>query len=155
MHFPIICIENLDTPKRDWVTDLPYDDKTLCEHTDYYGEMYTKEERLDVIRSKWLKDLFDGFATIDAKKGTITFLDQDTVSRRFKDYLINLTEDLYEKAKVHKLLGYELYFAGSSFKGFDTLFYKEYGQTSFDFIDDAKYMACQTYCIGNIFDAHI
>lgn len=155
MHFPIICIEKLDTPKEEWVANLPYDDRTLNEHTDYYGEMYTKEERLDVIRSKWLKDLFDGFATVDARKGTITFLDQDTVARRFKDYLINITEELYNKAKVHNLHAYELRLAGIEYKGFSTLFYKDYGQTSFDFIDDAKYMAGQTFRIGNIFDAHI
>lgn len=155
MHFPIICIEEMSTPRKDWVNVLPYDDRTLNEHTDYYGEMYSPSERLEVIRSHWFKTLFEGYATIDAKKQTITFFDRETVERRFKDYLLNVTEELYEKAKCHNLRAYELRLAGSEYKGYYILFYKDYGQTSFDFIDDAKYMAGQTYRIGNIFDAHI
>jgi len=158
MHFPIIALENVETLKKDWCDDLPFDDKTLQEHTDYYGDVYNSEERRDVVNSDWFAELLDGYATLDKKRYTITFHDVDTCRRHFEEYLEDLTKELYEKAKNHTLNGYHLYVAANEYKGCSALFYLSddgYAQTSFDFLDDATYRAGKTYKIGNIFDAHM
>lgn len=146
----------MSTQKKDWVDCLPYDDSVLNANTDYYGEKYYKEERLNVVRSKLLKELLDGYATVDSKKGTITFFDRETIEKNFNNYLLSLTKTLYEKACDGVLRGYELVFASKDYKDCWALFFMNgYGKTSFDFIEDSRYWASQTFRIGNIFDAHI
>ena len=155
MHFPIIAIENMETPRKDWVTELNQDDAVLCENTDYFGEMYSTKERLEVIRSEWFKQLFRDYAVIDANKGTITFFDPDTCWCRFKNYLKRITKKLNDDANNDKLTGYEFRRAGMDYEDYSTLFYKDgYGYTSFMFLEDAHYYGSRTFRIGNIFDAH-
>ena len=155
MHFPIICIEDLDTPIEDWNIDLDCEDSVLNYHTDYYGELYSKEERKEVINSDWLKELFDGIAVIDTDKETITICDEKTVRHTLEDYFEETLEHLYKMAKAHRLQGYDLRNAGFEYKGFWTLFYYHYGMTSLGFVEDAVYYARKTFKIGNIFDAHV
>lgn len=154
MHFPIIAIESLETDKADFIKDLPYEERTLESNTDYYGDMYDPKNRLKVIRSKWLKSLLKGYATVNARNQTITFLDAETIRKNFKRYLEKTTEELHRKATKGKLSGYDLLNAGNRYNNFSTMFYWDYGQTSFDFIEDAEYHAGKTVRIGNIFDAH-
>lgn len=157
MHFPVIRLEKPETEKQDFTEHLPYDDYTLLSHTDYFGEVYNATERQCVIKSAWLADLFKGIATLNTETETITFLDKETVTANFKDYLKKLTESLAEKAEKETLSGYELKMAGEDYKDCGILFClpEDYVQTTMDFIDDARYMAGRTYKIGNIFDAHI
>ena len=154
MHFKIIKLEEKDTPKKEFATELDYNDACLNAHTDYYGDLHSSQERKSVINSDWFKNMFDGFATVDTKKETITFLDKDTVTRNFKEYLKELTKKLAKKAEEETLLASEIYFAASEYKGNPTLFYIGYGITSFDLMDDARFFAGKTFKIGNIFDAH-
>ena len=154
MHFPIIKIEPIDLPKEAWSTDLDYDDWTLNEHTDYYGDIYNAEERKQVIKSNWLKELFDGIATIDTERETITFLDKQTIRNTLYDYYIQKVQELSEAASQQKLSGYNFRDAGYRFRGFYTLFMEGYGKTSLQFVEDAQYYAGETWQIGNIFDAH-
>ena len=155
MHFPIIAIEEMDTSREDWITELNYEDAVLCENTDYFGEMYNAQERLKVIRSEWLKNLFRNYATIDARKGTITFFDNDTCYVRFKNYLKRLTKSLHERAERDDLSAYEFRLAGKDYEDYSVMFYKQgYGYTSFMFLEDAHYYGSRTFRIGNIFDAH-
>lgn len=156
MHFPIIILEEPSTNVEDWSIDVPYDDACIREHTDYTGDMYTPAERYDVINSTWLKELLDGFATLDTEQQTITFLDKETCFKHFQSYLRETIENLHEKADAGELRGYQMYLASQEYKGFSTLFVTDgYAQTSFDFADDAPYRAEKTYKIGNIIDAHI
>lgn len=157
MHFPIIRLEKPETEKADFDKSLPYDDYTLLSHTDYAGDVYDTSARQRVIKSAWLADLFKGIATLNTETETITFLDKETVTANFKDYLRELTESLAEKAEKETLSGYELKMAGEDYKDCVALFClpEDYIQTTMDFIDDAKYKAGKTYKIGNIFDAHI
>lgn len=154
-HFAIIKLESIETEKKDFSQELPYDDATLNEHTDYYGDRYTEDERQNVIRSKWLQELFDGFAVIDTKKETITFLDGKTIRSNFQTALEEITKDLYEKAVAGELTGFSFRYAGIEYKEHATMFYLDRGYTSFEFIEDAEWHAGQTFKIGNIFDAHI
>lgn len=154
MHFPIIKIEPIDLPREDWDIDLDYEDCTLNEFADYYGEMYTEEERRRVIEAKWLKDLFEGIATIDTEKETITFLDLPTIKNTLAEYYNDETRRLYELAQTGQCSGYDLRSAGNHWRGYYELFVVDYGQTSMQFIEDATYRAGKTWQIGNIFDAH-
>ena len=155
MHFHVIKFEKIDTPVEDFDTELPYEDPTLLRYTDYYGEIISAEERKAVINSVWLKDLFDGVATIDTKAETITFLDEKTIKKSFKEYLKGLTSEMADKAEKEKLSGFEFRYAGVEYKGAPTLFcIDDYVQTSFSFIEDAFYHANETWKFGNIFDAH-
>ena len=156
MHFPIIALEKIDTPVEDWAVDLPYDDATLHRFTDYAGELYSDEERKRVINSEWFKNLFDGYADVDTEKETITFYSVEKCAESFKRYLREKTEELYNLALDNKLTGFELKWSGVEYNHYPELFYVDgsYVQTSFDFIDDARYYAGETLRIGNIFDAH-
>ena len=153
MHFPIIKIEPLDLPREDWDVDLP-EDATLCDNTDYYGDIYSAGDRYVVIRTTWLKELLDGIATIDEDAETITFLDRDTIRETTQSYYKDLTEKLSEMAEDGKMSQYDLWVASRRFRDFYTLFYIDYGMTSLQFVDEAIYYAGQTMQIGNIFDAH-
>lgn len=155
MHFPIIRLEKADTPEEDWTIDLPYEDSTLARYTDYAGELYTPDERKNVIKSIWLKDLFLGYADIDTKKETVTFYSKEKCADSFAKYLREKTEELYHLADIHKLSGFKLRWAGVEYKDCSALFYiEDYVRTSFDFMDDARYFAGETFKIGHIFDAH-
>ena len=154
MHFPIIKLESLGTARADWDTDLDYEDVTLNYHTDYYGEMYSDAKRESVIRSKWLKELFEGLATIDEEKETITFLDKATILNTLHDYYIKTARELLERAERQQLSAYEFREAGRHFRDYYSLFVHDYGKTSMSFVEDAQYYAGETLQIGNIFDAH-
>lgn len=156
MHFPIIAIESLETEKADFVRILSYEDSILNDCCDYYGRVYDEKEREVAIKSEWLKELFDGVATIDEENETITFLDKDTIKNTIQDYLIRVTEDLHDKAIEGELTLYDLRCASKEYKEFSTLFYFDgCGHSSFGFIEEASYYcAGETFKIGNIFDAH-
>lgn len=154
MHFPIIVIEEAYTKKADFIDTIDYEDGTLNHYTDYYGEEYTSEERKNVIKSKWLKELFSGIATIDVKRETITFLDADTIKATICQYMVDLTKRLHEQAENGEMSCFQFRWAGVEYKGCSAMFYKGCGFTSFQFIEDAPYYAGQTYKFGNIFDAH-
>lgn len=155
MHFPIIAIESLETKKTDFVKSLNYDDATLNRWCDYYGEPYSKEDRKGIIKSKWLKDLFDGIAVINEEEETLTILDKETVDNTIKKYLVNLTEELHDRAENGELTMFDLRFAAKEYRGYCTLFYTNgYGQTTFEYIEEMPWLAGRTFKIGNIFDAH-
>ena len=154
MHFPIIKLEPVGLAREDWDIDLGYEDSTLNEHTDYYGDIYHADERRQVIESDWLKELLDGIATIDTEKETITFCDLPTIKNTLYDYYIQKVQVLSEAASQLDLSGYDFRDAGYHFRGFYTLFMEDYGKTSMDFVEDAPYYAGETRQIGNIFDAH-
>lgn len=155
MHFPIIILEKPDTDVDNWDIDVPTNDACIESHTDYTGGLYDKQERNDVINSPWLRDLLDGYATLDTEKETITFLDKDMCDRRFKDYLEDFTKDLYEKAQERTLDHYDLIDLVENYKGYWCLFVVEtFCETSLRFVDYAKWRAGKTYRIGNIVDAH-
>ena len=161
MHFPIICIENMATPKEYW-HEPDREDFCLNKHIDYYGEQYSAEERKDVITSGWLERLFDGIATVDSDAETLTFKDAKTIRFTIQDWFTDETERLHKMAVAGRLNAFDLRTAGEEFRGCLTLFYNCmedtgccYGLTSMDFVEDAKYFAGKTVAIGNIFDAHI
>lgn len=154
MHFPIISLEDMSVDKADFMSDIDYEDSVLNAHTDYYGEIYTEEERRRVICSRWLADLLFGIATIDTEAETITFLDAETIESTMRQYYIEITKRLYEQAEDGELRLYDLEEAAECFRGCDALFYKEYGMTSMMFVREASYYAGQTLKFGNIFDAH-
>lgn len=154
MHFPIIKIEPIDLAREDWDDYLNYEDATLNENTDYYGELYTPEERRKVIESGWLKELLEGIATIDTENETITFLDKETISKSLNRYFRERAAELLERAEQGRMRGYDFRDAGANFRGFYTLFVDGYGKTSLDFVEGALYYAGETKQIGNIFDAH-
>ena len=155
MHFPIIILEDPNTDVDNW--DINIDNDACIEsHTDYIGDIYNKQERNDVINSIWLSDLLDGFATLDTKEETITFLDKEKCERRFKDYLEDIAKNLYEKAQDGKLDYYDLVDIGYHYKEYWSLFVVEtFAETSLNFIYNAQWRAGKTYRIGNIFDAHV
>lgn len=97
MHFPIIKIEPIDRLRVDWDWDLDHEDGCLNEHSDYYGTIYSPEDRRKVIESKWLKELLDGIATIDTEKETITYLDKRTIQNTLNDYYLQAVSELSEK----------------------------------------------------------
>ena len=156
MHFPIICLENVDTPVENWVDDLPYDDATLNNHTDYYGEKYNDEDRhYEIFHLRWF---FEGFADLDLEKETITFKDEHTCRIHLNNYYYDIAEGLYKKADDDHIRWYDFYQAANYYKDNNTLFYLSdsgYAQTSMSFVDDCPYRAGKTYRIGNIFEAHI
>lgn len=154
MHFPIIKIEPINLAREDWDIDLNYEDSCLNEHTDYYGEIYSPEERRRVIESKWLKELLEGIATIDTEKETITYLDKQTIQNTLYDYYVQVARELCEEASKQRVSGWDFRNAGSRFRDFYTLFMENYGKTSLQFVEDAVYYAGETRQIGNIFDAH-
>jgi len=156
MHFPLIRLEEIDRPVEDWDVNVDYDDARILEHTDYCGEIYSEEERKRVINSEWLSELFDGIATLDKEKETITFLNPDTIETTLSNYYIHLTSDLHIEALKKKVKAYNLYSAANYYKDCWSLFnIGEWWQTSMDFMDDAHWHAGETWRIGNIFDAHI
>lgn len=154
MHFPIIKIEPIDLAREDWDIDLNYEDACLDEHTDYYGEIYSADERRAVIKSDWLKELLDGIATINTKDETITFCDSQTIKNTLYDYYLQKASELFEKAGQQEISGYDFRSAGARFRDFYTLFLEDYCMTSLEFVEDAAYYAGETRQIGNIFDAH-
>lgn len=154
MHFPIIKIESIALAREDWDIDLSYEDSCLNEHTDYYGEIYSPEDRREVIESNWLKEMLDGIATIDTEKETITYLDKQTIQNTLYDYYLQKATELFEKAGQQRISGYNFRSAGERFRDCYTLFVEDFGKTSLDFVEDALYYAGETRQIGNIFDAH-
>ena len=155
MHFPIIKLEAVETRPEDWDTSLNEEDSVLCENTDYYGSIYSEEDRKNVINSSWLWNFLRGIANLDVEKETITFLDKDIVEKTIQDYLVERLDILKDRAVEGKLRLYELRSLATDFRDCSTLFYYEYGMTSFDFVDEGRYMPNTTFRIGNIFDAHI
>lgn len=154
MHFPIIKIEPIDLAREDWDIHLDYEDACLNEHADYYGELYSEEDRREVIESEWFKKMLEGIATIDTEKETITFLDKRTIQNALNDHYLQSAKELLERANQQRVSGYNFRSAGSRFRGFYTLFVEDYGKTSLEFVEDAQYYAGETRQIGNIFDAH-
>ena len=154
MHFPIIVIEDIDVPKEAFITKLDYDDRTLCENTDYYGDIHEKKVRKTIISSDWLEDFLDGIATIDVKNETITFLDKETIKENFQNYLLEAAKALCRKGREKKLSVFDFWTASRRYKDYPVLFYWGHGLTSLDFVDDAALHAGKTFKIGNIFDAH-
>lgn len=154
MHFPIIKIEPIGLARENWDIDLGYEDSTLNMWTDYYGEIYNDRDRELVIKSEWFQQLLAGIATVDTEKETITFLDADTIRQTFREYLLDLTARLHEKAERGELHGFELRYSTVEYKENNAMFYIDWGYTGFEFIEDAVYHAGETWQIGNIFDAH-
>jgi hypothetical protein len=163
MHFPIICLEDINTPREEWLECLPYDDATLNYNTDYYGEKYDEDDRQGVIQSKWLKDMFEGIAIVDPVTESLYYHNQEAINNTWQKYLMSKASELYEKAGAEKLKYYDLYSAGLLYKNYDALFFLNcmpastgYALTSLSFIDECRYyLADKTIRIGNIFDAHI
>lgn len=156
MHFPIIAIEDLETPKEEWCTDLPYDDPVILENTDYAGGIYSEEERDSVIQSEWLQELFRGYAVVDPVTESLYFADIETVKTTWNNYLKELTKWLYEEAQAETLSHWDLCSAGKEYNNFSTLFVKDgCACTSLSFIYYFAFdCAGKTVRIGNIFDAH-
>jgi len=155
MHFPIIKLEDPNTDKSDWETGLDYEDSVLVENTDYFGEMYSPEDRKAVIKSEWMKDLFDGIATINTEKETITFHDLKTIKATIKKYFDEEALRLSSLAEKGELSGFELRCAGKNWRDYWVLFVTNYGMTSMQLIENAApFYARATFNIGNIFDAH-
>lgn len=156
MHFAIISIESLQTDRADWTDNLDYEDETLNANADYFGEMYSAEDRKRYIQGSSLARLLDGIATVDAEKETITFLDADTINKTIQDYFRDKVQELADKAL---LSGWDFRNAGREWRDFDTMFWNNlewcgYGQTSVGFVESAPYFAGKTVAIGNIFDGH-
>lgn len=154
MHFPIIKIEPIDLDRENWDIDLDYEDPVLQENTDYYGELYSEPERRQVIESSWLRNLFEGIATIDTKEETITFLNRDTISTTLNEYFHDCANSLFA---MEELSGFDFRQVGRHFRDYYTLFVgvEGCGMTSVQFVEDAVFRAGNTFRIGNIFDAHI
>lgn len=154
MHIPIIAIEKIDTSVEDLLTDLGYEDDVLNYYTDYYGDIYSAEDRKEVINSDWLKSFLKGIATVDSEKETITFLDADTIQNTQREYLKRHTEEMYNRACSGELKMWEYRHSTDEYDDYSCMFYHDYGKTAYMFIEDAHYFAGQTVRIGNIFDAH-
>lgn len=152
MHFDIICIEELDTPRENW--GYPdYGDTTLLAHTDYWSLDPSPEKyRQRLIKFEWLKDLFDGIADI-AEDGTLKFHSREEIEKKLSEYYDNVADQIQSEAHMTQ---YKLKYFAESYKDYETLFYyKGTGYTSLEFMDEARFFDGKTLVIGNIYDAHI
>lgn len=156
MHFPIIQL--CGDPEDIGVTPSEmYEDSVIQSWTDYIGDKYTDEERDGVIKSEWLKSLFEGIADIDPDKGTITFLSKDKITETLQKYFSDVIEKLSEldiNESIYMLF-WNLRDKGTHYKDCYFLFWKDgYAQTSMGFIEDTPFNAGETLYIGDIYDAH-
>lgn len=157
MHFPIITLYDRK-PTASELHHTPsgmYEDATIAYNTDYFGEEYTKEQRDELLHSKYLKEFFDGIATVNPGKGTITFLDEDTIRKTLLDYASKQLDALKERLESGRMRFYDFRSAGNDFRGGDYMFWYQYGAfTSGQFIEDTPYYAGKTLYIGVVVDAH-
>ena len=158
MHFPVIEInrqkKSVDERKR---SSLDYESPTLNYFCDYYGEEYTPNERYELIRSKWFKELFRGIADVDFRNGgSIKFYSKDKIHETLKEYYYHVLDELdKDKDSVgwHKF--YLLRQKGQEYKNCSALFYvDDCAYTSMQFFEDAYYYAGEVLYIGQVFDAH-
>ena len=158
MHFPIIVLEEYETQPEDWLQELPVDDGCLLYNTDYYGEKYDDDMRWGVIKSNWLKDVFEGIAIVDPVTECLYFQSEQTIRDTLKKYYTDGVDRLSNLIKTGAPMYYDVTSFGKRYKDDFTLYFSHkegYAQTSLSFIDDAPYYAEKTLRIGNIFDAHI
>lgn len=153
MHFPIIELKR----NKDDRYILSFDDRTLNHFTDYYGEEYTKQERINTINAQWFRDLFRGLAEVDPEEGVIRVFDKETIKKTLDDYFKHLLEKLSE-LKNDTIIWrrfHSLRMAGYEYDDYSTLFYVDgVGYTSMQFVEDLVYYAGETLYIGKIYDAH-
>ena len=125
MHFPIITLYNCKPTASELHTTPSgmYEDRTISYNTDYFGEEYTKEQRDKLLHSDYLKKFFDGIATVNPGKGTITFLDADTIRNTLADYASKQLDALKERLESRKLRLYDFRSAGDDFRGGDYMFW--------------------------------
>lgn len=160
MHFPIIVLEKANQKEEFFIKDLNPDDPVLLYNTDYFGNLYTKKERQEVIESKWLSKLLSDVGTIDSKTGIITLFKTDTIKKNIKKYLEGLLLELSELNDAGKLKPNDFIYRAKSYRNSDALFYiNRYGYTAFEFIDWALYESMRDvetseWKVGNIIDAH-
>lgn len=156
MHFPIIQL--CSDPEDIGVTPSDMDEDSVIQAwTDYIGHKYKSKERKDVIKSAWLKSLFEGIADIDTEKGTITFLSKDKIEETFRNYFSDVVNKLsnMDVNEPVSMLSFYLRDYGTHYKHCYSLFWKNgYAQTSMGLIEDALYDADKTLYIGDIYDAH-
>lgn len=156
MHFPIVEILSDGEKKGQFSHIFDEGDTTINYFTDYAGEKYRKAERDYLIHGDNFADFFEGIANVDPEKETITFLSKETIVGTLHDYYVNLVNNLAAPATSVSELFSELRFAGEYYKNDSMMFiFAGYGKSSMQFIEDAPYLAGQTFKIGEIYDAHL
>lgn len=162
MHFPIICLSTEKHPAEDWDTNLDCQDTTLNYFTDYFGELYSAQERKEAIESDWFKMLFDGFADLDTEKEEIRVFSKDVTRRALESHACSLIDHFESKMQEvndrHNPIWHIFYEMRAN-----TQFYKDFwcifvvdgcAYPSMMFIEDMPFYADMTLYIENIFDAH-
>lgn len=153
MHFPIIEIVS---DKNELGKFGIYEDVTLEYFTDYYGDEYSEEERIETIEQ--LKEFFDGLATVNVENGTVTVNSSGTIRHDLIEYHKKLLEKLRNEADKDESISrrfLELRKAGHFYKDDDAMFfYDGGGYTSMQFVEDLVFSAGKILYIGKIYDAH-
>ena len=158
MHFPIVEINTKKKSRKEISGSfLDYESPTLNYFCDYYGEEYSASDRYELIKSKWIKKLFEGIADVDFRNGgSITFHSKEEIDKTLSDYFQDILDEL-EKDK--NSVGWHKFFLlrqkGHEFRDCSALFYVDgCAYTSMQFFEDAYYYAGKTLYFGQVFDAH-
>ena len=155
-HYAIVELQPYKIEKSEWVEqDELINDIGIQYHTDYVGDLYSKEERKHFIENE-LPELFKGIATVNPAKETITFLSREEIKETMKNEINEAVSYIQREIDM----GYDLFFnfrhIGRWFRQNCTIIWSELSSyTSAQFIEDARFRAGETMHIGAIYDYYV
>lgn len=127
----------------------------VCSESDYLRGTVDNDVRRDIIRRE-LPGLFEGIATVDPEKETVTFLSRDTIRQTLQREIATVTARLMEEATKEEpnMFFRKVRLAGERFRGCQDMFHIDYPELSGQFFQDAEDRHGMTYYVGAIISAH-
>ena len=155
-HAAIVELQPYKIYKYDWVKqDVLNEDIGIQYHTDYVDDCYSARDRKAFINNT-LPELFNGIATVDTKKETITFLTEKEIEETMKKEIAYAVSFIQRNIALGDKTFFNFRYAGKWFRQDYTIIWSDLASyTSAQFMEDAKYKAGETLYIGAIYGYHI
>lgn len=155
-HAAIVELQPYKIYKYNWVKqDVLNEDIGIQYHADYIGDCYSTRDRKAFINND-LPKLFEGIATVDTKKETITFLSEKEIEDTIKKEIAKAVSFIQRNIALGDKTFFNFRYAGRWFRQDYTIIWSDLASyTSAQFMEDAKYKAGETLYIGAVYDYHI
>ena len=131
------------------------DDDLICSESDYLRGTVDDDIRRDIIRRE-LPWIFEGIATVDPEKETVTFLSRNTIRQTLRKEMAAVAACLMDAAAKEEpnMFFWKVRKAGERFRECQDMFHIDYPELSGQFFEDAESRHRKTYHIGTIISAH-
>lgn len=131
------------------------EDSLVCSESDYLRGTVDDDIRRDIIHRD-LPGLFEGIATVDPEKETVTFLSRDTIRQTLRKEMAAVAARLMAEATKEEpnMFFWKVRQAGKRFRGCRDMFHIDCPELSGQFFEDAESRHGKTYHVGAIISAH-